>query len=115
MTEETLFTKIRDREIPSDILYEDDEIFAFRDINPQAPTHVLVVPKEVIPTVNDLDGEHAGLIGRMFLVAQRIAREDGIAESGYRLVMNTNADGGQTVFHIHLHVIGGRTMEWPPG
>lgn len=115
MTEETLFTKIRDREIPSDIVYEDDEIFAFRDINPQAPTHVLVVPKEVIPTVNDLDEEHAGLIGRMILVGQRIAREEGIAESGYRLVMNTNAEGGQTVFHIHLHVIGGRTMEWPPG
>lgn len=115
MTEETLFTKIRDREIPSDIVYEDEEIFAFRDIHPQAPTHVLVVPKEVIPTVNDLDAEHAGLIGRMVLVAQRIAREEGIAESGYRLVMNTNAEGGQTVFHIHLHVIGGRTMEWPPG
>lgn len=115
MTEETLFTKIRDREIPSDIVHEDDEIFAFRDINPQASTHVLVVPKEVIPTVNDLDEEHAGLIGRMFLVAQRIAREEGIAESGYRLVMNTNSDGGQTVFHIHLHVIGGRSMEWPPG
>lgn len=115
MTEETLFTKIRDREIPSDIVYEDDEIFAFRDINPQAPTHVLVVPKEVIQTVNDLDEKQAGLIGRMVLVGQRIAREEGIAESGYRLVMNTNADGGQTVFHIHLHVIGGRTMEWPPG
>jgi histidine triad (HIT) family protein len=115
MTEETLFTKIRDREIPSDIVYEDEEIFAFRDINPQAPTHVLVVPKEVIPTVNDLDAEHAGLVGRMVLVAQQIAREEGIAESGYRLVMNTNDEGGQTVFHIHLHVIGGRTMEWPPG
>lgn len=115
MTEETLFTKIRDREIASDIVYEDDEIFAFRDINPQAPTHVLVVPKAVIPTVNDLGEEHTGLIGRMFLVAQRIARDDDIAESGYRLVMNTNEGGGQTVFHIHLHVIGGRTMEWPPG
>jgi len=115
MTEETLFTRIRDREIPSDIVYEDDEIFAFRDINPQAPTHVLIVPKEVIATVNDLDESRAALIGRMFLVAQRIAHDEGIAESGYRLVMNTNEGGGQTVFHIHLHVLGGRTLTWPPG
>lgn len=115
MTEETLFTKIRDREIPADIVYEDDEILAFRDINPQAPTHVLVVPKEVIPTVNDLGEAQAGLVGRMVLVAQRIAREEGVADSGYRLVMNTNEAGGQTVFHIHLHILGGRTMEWPPG
>jgi histidine triad (HIT) family protein len=115
MTETTLFTKIRDREIPSDIVHEDDELFAFRDIEPQAPTHILVVPKTVIPTVNDLDDEQAGLIGRMVLTARRLAREEGIDESGYRLVLNTNAGGGQSVYHIHLHLLGGRTMEWPPG
>jgi len=115
MTEPTLFTKIRDREIPSDIVYEDDEIFAFRDISPQAPTHVLVVPKRVIATINDLGADEADLVGRMALVGQRIAREEGIAQSGYRLVMNCNEDGGQSVFHIHLHVLGGRTMHWPPG
>ena len=115
MTEKTLFTQIRDREIPADIVYEDDEILAFRDINPQAPTHILVVPREVVPTVNDLTPAHAGLVGRMFLVAQRIARDEGIAESGYRLVMNTNEGAGQTVFHLHLHLLGGRAMHWPPG
>ena len=115
MTETTLFTKIRDREIPSDIVYEDDELFAFRDIEPQAPTHILVVPKQVIATVNDLDEDQAPLVGRMVLVARRLARQEGIDESGYRLVMNTNAEGGQSVFHIHLHLIGGRTMTWPPG
>lgn len=115
MTEVTLFTKIRDREIPSDIVYEDDELFAFRDIEPQAPTHILVVPKQVISTVNDLDGEHAPLVGRMVLVARHLAEQEGIADSGYRLVLNTNGEGGQTVFHIHLHLLGGRTMTWPPG
>lgn len=115
MTEQTVFTQIRDREIPADIVYEDDEIFAFRDIHPQAPTHILIVPKAVIATINDLDDEQAGLVGRMVLVAKQIAREEGIAQSGYRLVMNCNEDGGQTVFHIHLHVLGGRSMHWPPG
>jgi histidine triad (HIT) family protein len=112
---ETLFTRIRDREIPADIVYEDEEILAFRDINPQAPTHILIVPTEVIPTVNDLTPEHTGLIGRMYLVAQQLAHADGIAESGYRLVMNTGEGAGQTVFHLHLHLIGGRTLHWPPG
>lgn len=115
MTETTLFTKIRDREIPSDIVYEDDELFAFRDVEPQAPTHILVVPKQVIPTVNDLTAEQAPLVGRMVLVAQQLARQEGIDESGYRLVLNTNAGGGQSVYHMHLHLLGGRTMQWPPG
>ncbi len=115
MTETTLFTKIRDREIPSDIVYEDDELLAFRDVEPQAPTHILVVPKTVIPTVNDLADDDAPLIGRMVLVARKLARDEGIDASGYRLVMNTNAQGGQSVFHIHLHLLGGRTMQWPPG
>lgn len=112
---ETLFTKIRDREIPADFVYEDEEIMAFRDINPQAPLHVLVVPKDPIPTVNDLGPEHAELVGRLFLVAQQIAHEQGVSEDGYRLVMNTNEGAGQTVFHIHLHLLGGRRLAWPPG
>lgn len=112
---ETLFTKIRDREMDADFVYEDDEIMAIRDINPQAPVHVLVIPKEPIATINDLRADHAELMGRLVLVAQRIARDEGIADEGYRLVFNTNAGAGQTVFHIHLHVLGGRPMAWPPG
>lgn len=115
MSETTLFTKIRDREIPADIVYEDDDILAFRDINPQAPVHILVIPKQPIATVNDLEPAHAELAGRLFLVAKEIAREEGVAEDGYRLVMNTNAAGGQEVYHIHLHLLGGRQFTWPPG
>ena len=112
---ETLFTKIRDREIEAEFVYEDDEVFAIRDINPQAPVHVLVIPREPGPTVNDLTDEHAGLVGRMMLVAQRVARDEGIADEGYRLVLNTNRAGGQDIYHIHLHLLGGRQMTWPPG
>lgn len=112
---DTLFTRIRDREIPADIVYEDDSVLAFRDINPQAPTHILIVPREPIPTVNDLQAHQAELVGRLFLVARDLAREEGLAEDGYRLVMNTNEAGGQTVFHIHLHLLGGRQFAWPPG
>jgi len=115
MSETTLFTKIRDREIPADIVYEDDDILAFRDINPQAPVHILVIPKQPIATVNDLEPAHAELAGRLFLVAKEIAREEGVAEDGYRLVMNTNAAGGQEVYHIHLHLLAGRQFTWPPG
>lgn len=111
----TLFTQIRDREIEADFVYEDDEIMAFRDINPQAPLHVLVVPKEPIATVNDLEAGHAELVGRLFLVARDLAAEHGYSEDGYRLVMNTNAGAGQTVFHIHLHLLAGRRFSWPPG
>lgn len=111
----TLFTQIRDREIEADIVYEDDEIMAFRDINPQAPLHVLVVPKEPIETVNDLEPRHAETVGRLFLVARDLAAENGYSEEGYRLVMNTNAGAGQTVFHIHLHLLAGRRFSWPPG
>jgi len=115
MSETTLFEKIRDREIPADIIYEDDEILAFRDVSPQAPVHVLVVPKEAIPTVNHLEADHAELVGRMVLVAQRIARDEGVADDGYRLVVNTNEAAHQTVFHLHLHLLAGRTFGWPPG
>jgi histidine triad (HIT) family protein len=112
---ETIFSKIIKREIPADIIYEDDDVLAFTDVNPQAPVHFLVIPKQPIATINDIKPEQAGLVGKMVLTAQKLAAEKGIAESGYRLIMNCNEDGGQTVFHIHLHVLGGRAMTWPPG
>jgi len=110
-----LFCKMIAGEITPDTVYEDDDVLAFRDINPQAPTHVLVVPKQHVATLNDLDDSNASLVGKMMLAAASIARQEGFAESGYRTVMNCNADGGQTVFHIHLHLLGGRRMHWPPG
>lgn len=110
-----LFLKIIEREIPADIVYETEEILAFRDISPQAPTHILIIPKEHIPTVNDLTDRHAGLIGKMVLAASELARQEGLSEDGYRLVMNCGKQGGQAVYHIHLHLLGGRQMEWPPG
>ena len=111
----TIFSKIIAGEIDADIVYEDDAVLAFRDINPQAPTHVLVIPREPVATINDLQPEHAEVVGRMYLAAAKVARQEGIADSGYRTVMNCNADGGQTVYHIHLHVLGGRQLTWPPG
>lgn len=102
-------------EIKPDMVHETGELIAFRDINPQAPTHILVVPRKHISTVNDLAAADAALVGRLVLAAQEIARLEGIDESGYRLVMNCNAGGGQSVFHIHLHLLGGRQMTWPPG
>jgi histidine triad (HIT) family protein len=110
-----LFCKIVNREIPASIVYEDDRVLAFNDINPQAPTHVLVVPKRHIASLDDLRPEDDGLIGEVVRRAAAIAADCGIAASGYRSVFNTNRDGGQTVFHIHLHLIGGRPMQWPPG
>ena len=110
-----LFCKMVDGAIEPDIVYEDEMVLAFRDINPQAPTHVLVVPREHIATINDLDAGHAELVGRMYLAAREIAIKEGIHERGYRTVMNCNAEAGQTVFHLHLHVLGGRPMGWPPG
>lgn len=110
-----LFLKIIERQIPADIVYETEEILAFRDINPQAPTHVLIIPKEPIRTINDVQDDHAELIGKLFLVAAELAEKEGIAEDGYRVVMNCNKAGGQAVYHIHLHLLGGRQMTWPPG
>jgi histidine triad (HIT) family protein len=110
-----LFLKIIERKIPADIVFEDDEILAFRDINAQAPVHVLVIPKRHIPTINDLDDGDAALVGRLVLAARKIAAEEGLSEDGYRLVFNCNEKGGQSVFHIHLHLLGGRQMKWPPG
>ena len=110
-----LFCKIIKKEIPSDIVYETDSILAFNDINPQAPHHILIVPKKHIPTLNDLSEEDANLIGTLLLTAKDLAATRGIDESGYRTVFNCNADAGQAVFHIHLHLLGGRPMTWPPG
>lgn len=115
MSEDTIFGKIARGEIPADIVYEDDDVVAFRDLNPQAPTHVLVVPRKPIPTLNDADAEDAELIGRLFLAAAKVARQEGFAEQGYRTLINCNAHGGQTVFHLHVHLLGGRPLQWPPG
>ncbi|MFT5599269.1 MAG: histidine triad (HIT) family protein [Urechidicola sp.] len=107
---DTLFSKIINRELPAEIVYEDDDILAFRDINPQAPVHILIIPKVKIATTNDIQPEHAELIGNMVLAAQKIARQEGIAEDGYRIVMNCNQHGGQVVYHIHLHLMGGHQL-----
>ena len=110
-----MFCKIRDGEIPSEKVYENDDVIAFRDVNPQAPTHILIIPNKHIPTINDLEDEDADVLGKMMLAAQDIAGYEGIAEDGYRLVINCNEGAGQTVFHIHLHLLGGRALTWPPG
>ena len=112
---ECLFCRIIQGEIPSKKVYEDADSFAFRDINPQAPTHVVIVPRKHIPTLNDLHPADAETVGKLFLAAKTIAAAEGIAEPGYRTVFNCNAAAGQTVFHIHLHLLGGREMRWPPG
>lgn len=112
---DTLFGKIIRREIPADIVYEDDEILAFRDISPQAPVHVLFIPKKPIATLNDAAEADAPLLGKLIMAAVRWAKSQGFAAKGYRLVTNCNQDGGQTVPHIHLHLLAGRQMCWPPG
>ena len=110
-----LFCKIIDGDIPGDIVYETDSVLAFNDINPTAPVHVLIIPKEHIATLNDLEEKDAQTIGELILAAKKIANDKGISESGYRTVFNCNKDAQQTVFHIHLHLIAGRQMTWPPG
>ena len=111
----TLFSKIISREIPAEIVFEDERVLAFRDISPQAPTHILVIPKEEIATTNDITEAQEALVGHMVRIAARIAAQEGIDKSGYRLVVNCNGDGGQAVYHIHIHILGGRPMKWPPG
>jgi len=110
-----LFLKIIDREIPAEVVYEDEDVLAFRDINPQAPLHVLIIPKKHIRTLNEVREEDEKLLGRLMNVARKIAEEEGVSEEGYRVVMNCNKGAGQTVFHIHLHLLGGRPLTWPPG
>lgn len=110
MSEATLFSKIVAKEIPADILYQDELVTAFRDIAPAAPTHVLIVPNQIIPTVDDVEPEHEAALGRLFTVAKRIAREEGIDADGYRLIVNCKEHGGQEVYHIHMHLLGGRRL-----
>lgn len=115
MTTECLFCKMASGQIKPNTVYEDSDVLAFRDINPQAPVHILIIPKRHIATLNDLGHEDEAIIGKLFLTAARIANESGVAASGYRAVMNCNADAGQSVFHVHLHMLGGRFLRWPPG
>jgi len=110
-----LFCRIAAHELPSETVYEDDRVMAFRDLNPQAPVHVLIVPKRHVATVNDLREEHAEDLTALWLAAARIARDQGVADSGYRLVVNCQEGAGQSVFHLHVHLLGGRGMTWPPG
>ena len=112
---DTIFGKIIRREIPADIVHEDDDVVGFRDVNPQAPVHVLFIPKQPIATLNDVTPAHAELVGKLFLAAATWAKQQGFADNGYRCVINCNRDGGQTVFHLHLHLLAGRALQWPPG
>jgi histidine triad (HIT) family protein len=110
-----LFCNLIQRKISADIIYEDELCLVCKDVNPQAPHHMLVIPKQHISTINDAQKEHASLLGHMVLQAQHIAESGHFKDSGYRLVFNVNAEGGQTVYHIHMHILGGRQMSWPPG
>lgn len=110
-----LFCKIINKKIPSKIVYEDERVFAFEDINPQAPVHILIIPKKHISTTLDITHEDNELIGHLFQAANKIAKDRGVAERGFRLVMNCNPESGQTVYHIHIHLLAGRVMHWPPG
>ncbi len=110
-----IFCKIAGGEMTADVIFEDDDVIAFRDISPKAPTHVLVIPRRHISTLNDLGESDVEIAGRMVHAAQKIALQEGIADGGYRTVINCNTDGGQAVYHIHLHLLGGRQMSWPPG
>ena len=115
MSTDCLFCKIRDGQIPAAITYRDDHVFAFKDIAPKAPLHQLVVPLRHVARLVDADADDAVLLGRLMLAGARLAREAGFGESGFRVVMNSGKEAGQTVFHVHLHVLGGRALEWPPG
>jgi len=110
-----LFCKIAEGKIPSNRVFENETVVAFRDIHPQAPVHILIVPRRHIGTLNELNADDARLIGEMVLTAKHLAAQENLAESGYRVLMNCNRDGGQSVYHIHLHLLGGRYMKWPPG
>jgi histidine triad (HIT) family protein len=115
MMSETVFSKIIARAIPADIVYEDEQVLAFHDIQPQAPVHIVIIPKKPIATLNDLTPADAELVGRLFLVAKQVAEDLGVAANGYRTLINCNRDGGQYIFHLHMHLLAGRPMGWPPG
>ena len=110
-----IFCKIVQKQIPAKIVYEDEKVLAFEDATPQAPVHILIIPKEHIPTVNDINESHKEIMSALFSAVKKIAEEKGVAQKGYRLIMNTNAEAGQSVFHIHMHILGGRHLTWPPG
>jgi histidine triad (HIT) family protein len=113
--QDCLFCRIVDGEIPADIIHESESTLAFRDINPQAPTHVLIIPRRHISTINDLNAGDEELVGSLYLAAKEIAQQEGLTDDGYRVVMNCGEGAGQSVFHIHLHLLGGRLLNWPPG
>jgi histidine triad (HIT) family protein len=115
MPDKTLFEKIRDKEIPAAIVHEDDHCLAFRDISPQAPVHILIVPRKAVPRIGLAENTDEALLGRLLLAAAQVARREGVAESGYRLVINNGRDGGEAVPHLHIHLLGGRKLDWPPG
>ncbi|MGF1908348.1 purine nucleoside phosphoramidase [Vibrio kasasachensis] len=110
MAEETIFSKIIRKEIPADVVYQDDLVTAFRDINPRAPSHILIIPNKLISTINDIEADDELTMGRMFTVAKKLAKEEGVDQDGYRLIINCNAHGGQEVYHIHMHLVGGRPL-----
>ncbi|QDU78669.1 HIT-like protein [Polystyrenella longa] len=114
MAEKTIFKKIIDGEIPADIVYEDDQSLAFRDVNPQAPTHILIIPRKEIASIDHLSAEDEQVMGHLFLVAQKIAKQENLTD-GYRTIINCGEGAGQTVFHLHVHLMGGRNLTWPPG
>ena len=114
-SDDCLFCKILAGDIPADIIFESDDTVAFRDINPQAPTHVVIIPRKHVATINALESDDAVAVGQLFLAAKQIAQDEGIADDGYRVTMNCNEAAGQTVFHLHLHLLGGRQLGWPPG
>ena len=115
MEEETVFSQIIDKKIPAEILYEDEEVVAFKDINPQAPVHVLIVSRKKIPKLTAIKEDDTLLMGKMVVIAQKIASEQGLEEDGFRLLMNQGKFGGQTIYHLHFHLLGGRRLMWPPG
>ena len=110
-----LFCKIREGEIPADIVYEDEHVLAFNDVSPQAPVHILIIPRQHISTVNDMTDGDVSIMGQLFSAARIIAAQQGVSEDGYRMVVNCNEGAGQSVFHIHMHLLAGRGMRWPPG
>jgi len=115
MTTDCIFCKIISKQIPANFVYEDEQVVVIKDINPQAPHHLLILPKEHIPTINDLQEQHKPLVGHMMLVVKKLAKDLKIDKSGYRVLMNCQEGAGQTVFHVHMHLLGGRTFNWPPG
>jgi len=110
MAYDTLFSKIVEKEIPADILFQDDRVTAFRDINPQAPVHVLIIPNKIIPTINDVSSDDEAMLGHMLVIAKKVAMQEGIADNGYRLIINCGEHGNQEVFHLHMHLVGGRPL-----